>query len=172
MFSNVIFFKFISSSFNFDVNDHITLKTPILVRSPKFSSFDVRQYLDGWPPGDTEWCRIYVFYIKFSHIFWGLKKDNARSYGKMDALHNLKRNEINVQVGFPKGHSGFSCMIIGISSQNSNVSYNIIHFPDRFIFLSDSMASNRIWQNRTKGKSSNLYFCPDIQLLKRSRKFA
>ena len=70
-----------------------------------------------------------------------------------------KKNDINIQVRFPKEHSQFSCMIIGISSRNSNVSYNIIHFPDRFIFLSESMASNRIWQNRIKGISSYLYFC-------------
>lgn len=38
------------------VNDHTTLKAPLLVRSAKLSSVGSGQYLDGWPPGNTR-CR-------------------------------------------------------------------------------------------------------------------
>ena len=39
-----------------DANGHITLNTPVLVRSPKLSNVESSQYLDGWPPGNTGCC--------------------------------------------------------------------------------------------------------------------
>ena len=47
-----------------DVYGHITLKTPVLVRSPKLSNVEPGQYLDGWPPGNTRCSRhfSYSFY--------------------------------------------------------------------------------------------------------------
>ena len=44
----------------FVVYDHITLKTPVLVRSPKLSNVEPGQYLDGWPPGNTGCCRHFI----------------------------------------------------------------------------------------------------------------
>ena len=41
-------------------NGHITLNTPVLVRSLKLSSVEPSQYLDGWPPGNTG-CRWHFF---------------------------------------------------------------------------------------------------------------
>ena len=37
-------------------NGHITLNTPVLVRSLKLSNVESSQYLDGWPPGNTGCC--------------------------------------------------------------------------------------------------------------------
>ena len=37
-------------------NGHITLNTPVLVRSLKLSNVEPSQYLDGWPPGNTGCC--------------------------------------------------------------------------------------------------------------------
>ena len=39
-----------------DANGHITLNTPVLVRSLKLSSVEPSQYLDGWPLGNTGCC--------------------------------------------------------------------------------------------------------------------
>ena len=63
------------------VYGHITLKTPVLVRSPKLSNVEPGQYLDGWPPGNTR-CRrlfplsffhqsvyIYIFFLSFIYFF-------------------------------------------------------------------------------------------------------
>ena len=44
-------------------NGHITLKTPLLVRSAKLSNFESGQYLDGWPPGNTRCCWHFVIKI-------------------------------------------------------------------------------------------------------------
>ena len=38
------------SALTFPVNGHIMLNAPVLVRSPKLSSIEPRQYLDGRPP--------------------------------------------------------------------------------------------------------------------------
>ena len=46
-------------------NGHITLSTPVLVRSPKLSSVELSQYLDGWPPGNTECCWHPLFWFCF-----------------------------------------------------------------------------------------------------------
>jgi hypothetical protein len=42
---------------------HITLNAPVLVRSPKLSTVERRQYLDGWPPGNTPCCRRKPFLV-------------------------------------------------------------------------------------------------------------
>ena len=39
-----------------NANGHITLNTPVLVRSLKLSNVESSQYLDGWPPGNTGCC--------------------------------------------------------------------------------------------------------------------
>ena len=44
-----------------DANGHITLNTPVLVRSLKLSSVEPSQYLDGWPPGNTGCCWQFIF---------------------------------------------------------------------------------------------------------------
>ena len=44
-----------------DANGHITLNTPVLVRSLKLSSVEPSQYLDGWPPGNTGCCWHHIF---------------------------------------------------------------------------------------------------------------
>ena len=44
-------------------NGHITLNTPVLVRSLKLSSVEPSQYLDGWPPGNTGCCWQSFFMI-------------------------------------------------------------------------------------------------------------
>ena len=56
---------------------HITLKTPVLVRSPKLSNVEPGQYLDGWPPGNTGCCRhfsflfsVYLFCLSFLSVFF------------------------------------------------------------------------------------------------------
>ena len=37
-----------------DIYGHITLKAPVLVRSPKLSSIEPRRYLDGRPARDAK----------------------------------------------------------------------------------------------------------------------
>ena len=55
------------SALTFLVNGHIMLNAPVLVRSPKLSSIEPRQYLDGWPPGNTGCCwQINFFFCLFS----------------------------------------------------------------------------------------------------------
>ena len=41
-----------------DVCGHITLKTPVLVQSPKLSNIEPGYYLDGWPPGNAGCFRV------------------------------------------------------------------------------------------------------------------
>ena len=45
-----------------NANGHITLNTPVLVRSLKLSNVESSQYLDGWPPGNTGCCWLLTFY--------------------------------------------------------------------------------------------------------------
>ena len=44
-----------------NASGHITLNTPVLVRSPKLSNVESSQYLDGWPPGNTGCCWSNLF---------------------------------------------------------------------------------------------------------------
>ena len=54
-----------------NANGHITLKAPVLVRSLKLSSVELGQYLDGWPPGNTECCWQHFFVdLFFISIFF------------------------------------------------------------------------------------------------------
>ena len=46
-----------------NANGHITLNTPVLVRSLKLSNVESSQYLDGWPPGNTGCCWLPIFYF-------------------------------------------------------------------------------------------------------------
>ena len=69
-------------------NGHITLNTPVLVRSLKLSSVEPSQYLDGWPPGNTGCCWQHIFFWQIilqasrpggnfsdtSEKFWQIKK--------------------------------------------------------------------------------------------------
>ena len=54
-------------------NGHITLNTPVLVRSLKLSSVEPSQYLDGWPPGNTGccWQSFFVIIFKICNFFFG-----------------------------------------------------------------------------------------------------
>ena len=58
------------SALIFLVNGHIMLNAPVLVRSPKLSSIEPRQYLDGWPPGNTGCCWHSIFFSHFLVWFW------------------------------------------------------------------------------------------------------
>ena len=63
-----------SSSFHLPLaNGHITLNTPVLVRSLKLSSVEPSQYLDGWPPGNTGccWQSFFVIIFKICNFFFG-----------------------------------------------------------------------------------------------------
>ena len=53
-------------------NGHITLKAPVLVRSPQLSNVESGQYLDGWPPGNTRCCWLFVTHYFFDNnsVFW------------------------------------------------------------------------------------------------------
>ena len=44
---------------------HTTLNAPVLVRSPKLSSVGPAQYLDGWPPGNSRCCRLFLIFFSF-----------------------------------------------------------------------------------------------------------
>ena len=58
-----IYLHFAIKSFfqsHLDANGHITLNTPVLVRSLKLSNVELSQYLDGWPPGNTGCCWLFV----------------------------------------------------------------------------------------------------------------
>ena len=53
-------------------NGHITLNTPVLVRSLKLSSVEPSQYLDGWPPGNTGCCwQSFLWFFLIYVIFFG-----------------------------------------------------------------------------------------------------
>ena len=61
------------SALTFLVNGHIMLNAPVLVRSPKLSSIEPRQYLDGWPPGNTGCCwqiNFFFCYFPSTLTFW------------------------------------------------------------------------------------------------------
>ena len=53
-------------------NGHITLKAPVLVRSPQLSNVESGQYLDGWPPGNTRCCWLFVthYFSDNNYVFW------------------------------------------------------------------------------------------------------
>ena len=55
-------------------NGHITLKAPVLVRSPQLSNVESGQYLDGWPPGNTRCCWLFVtrYFSDNNSVFWHL----------------------------------------------------------------------------------------------------
>ena len=53
-----------------DANGHITLNTPVLVRSLKLSNVESSQYLDGWPPGNTGCCWLPSFFFFFSRFLF------------------------------------------------------------------------------------------------------
>ena len=57
-----------------NANGHITLNTPVLVRSLKLSNVESSQYLDGWPPGNTGccWLLFFVLFTHFSPLFWSI----------------------------------------------------------------------------------------------------
>ena len=59
----------------FLVNGHIMLNAPVLVRSPKLSSIEPRQYLDGRPPGNTGCCWQKSFLSHWSRL------ENLSNYG-------------------------------------------------------------------------------------------
>ena len=51
-------------------NGHITLNTPVLVRSLKLSSVEPSQYLDGWPPGNTGCCWQHISFWQIILQAW------------------------------------------------------------------------------------------------------
>ena len=51
-----------------NANGHITLNTPVLVRSLKLSNVESSQYLDGWPPGNTGCCWLLFFVLFYSFL--------------------------------------------------------------------------------------------------------
>ena len=61
-----------------NANGHITLNTPVLVRSLKLSNVESSQYLDGWPPGNTGCCWLLFFVLFYSFLstllihFWSI----------------------------------------------------------------------------------------------------
>ena len=65
-------------------NGHITLNTPVLVRSLKLSSVEPSQYLDGWPPGNTGCCWQPVFL--FWQICWFLQQARKRAADRRKGL--------------------------------------------------------------------------------------
>ena len=115
-----------------NANGHITLNTPVLVRSLKLSNVESSQYLDGWPPGNTGCCWLLTFYsflanfsMKESAIFgrksvdfskslmgkWADPCDTAiqgfpRKWIKMDGEKWVKRTKKRSQQHpvFPGGH--------------------------------------------------------------------
>ena len=55
-----------------NANGHITLNTPVLVRSLKLSNVESSQYLDGWPPGNTGCCWLnstFLYFMEFVSCF-------------------------------------------------------------------------------------------------------
>ena len=46
----------------FLANGHITLNTPVLVRSPKLSNVEPSQYLDGRPSGEENWVLLAYYH--------------------------------------------------------------------------------------------------------------
>ena len=57
-----------------NANGHITLNTPVLVRSLKLSNVESSQYLDGWPPGNTGCCWLLSFFSSFGQFFYPQSK--------------------------------------------------------------------------------------------------
>ena len=75
------------SALTFLVNGHIMLNAPVLVRSPKLSSIEPRQYLDGWPPGNTGCCWQINFFSYTEiltrnscfHVFFFIRETNEKN---------------------------------------------------------------------------------------------
>ena len=65
------------SALTFLVNGHIMLNAPVLVRSPKLSSIEPRQYLDGWPPGNTGCCWQINFFFAIFYLHWHFDKKSC-----------------------------------------------------------------------------------------------
>ena len=75
VYLEIVYIDALNKTYSFPqslANGHITLNTPVLVRSLKLSSVEPSQYLDGWPPGNTGCC-WQSFFMIFSYIcnfFW------------------------------------------------------------------------------------------------------
>ena len=100
----------------FLVNGHIMLNAPVLVRSPKLSSIEPRQYLDGRPPGNTGCCWHKSFLSHWNRL------ENLSNYGvsyrrgKIFLLFFAESNVTAVLLG--------SCMnvytkLVGLDGPNS-----------------------------------------------------
>ena len=80
---------------------HITLNTPVLVRSPKLSNVEPSQYLDGWPPGNTRCSKCFIFI--FISQTEGVLTD-IRNFGHMavndDQLNIFKRSYYSLPIFF------------------------------------------------------------------------
>ena len=71
-----------------DANGHITLNTPVLVRSLKLSSVEPSQYLDGWPLGNTGCC-WHSFFSFFSFEWFELVPFPNDRWQRCWVLHRL-----------------------------------------------------------------------------------
>ena len=88
------------SALTFLVNGHIMLNAPVLVRSPKLSSIEPRQYLDGWPPGNTGCC----WHINF--FFSTLYTEILTRKGFFDVFFHQWNEWKNPQLNFSSPNLG------------------------------------------------------------------
>ena len=74
-------------------NGHITLKAPVLVRSPQLSNVESGQYLDGWPPGNTRCCWLFVtrYFSENNYFFFACyrKKQTEQGNISFDATYGI-----------------------------------------------------------------------------------
>ena len=90
-------------SLTFLVNGHIMLNAPVLVRSPKLSSIEPRQYLDGWPPGNTGCCWQINFFLPFSIYTDILTRKVVLTCFFIGEIHNstfLVSQNLSIEHGF------------------------------------------------------------------------
>ena len=104
-----------------NASGHITLNTPVLVRSPKLSNVESSQYLDGWPPGNTGCCWLPSFFFYFfprllltfgqdffkissriSRVFaksgWKILEECWKTQQTRDKLHRMKTRAKKVEI--------------------------------------------------------------------------
>ena len=82
-------------------NGHITLKAPVLVRSPQLSNVESGQYLDGWPPGNTRCCWLFVtrYFSDNNSVFWHFFSSYYSYFFLLQFLHTFQNVRKNQHLG-------------------------------------------------------------------------
>ena len=103
-----------------NASGHITLNTPVLVRSPKLSNVESSQYLDGWPPGNTGCCWSKPnFFARVSRVLRDPRQVPNFSFPFSSTLRDWKR--LDLALSDANGHITLNTPVLVRSPKLSNV---------------------------------------------------